>query len=413
MREKPGLFYGYILVAIAVGIQIVAWGTYNSFGVFFNALLLEFEWSRATLSGAASLSQLMVGAGAILFGNLNDRFGPRMLVVGGGLLAGLGYFLMSTVNSVWQLYLFYGVVAGIGLSGMDIILLSITARWFVRRRGMMSGIVKMGTGIGILVMPIFLNWLIASYQWRTAVIVTGIAIAACLVIGAQFLVGDPSKKQQFPDGRGPVALANKSVETLNLSLREALHTRRFFLLCAAFFGVFFCTCIVVVHIVPYTTIDLGYSASSGALVLAVIGGTSIAGRFLMGTVGDRVGSKRALLTCFMIFILVFIWLQFTHSLWQVFLFAAVYGFAHGGFYALFSPIVAEYFGLRSHGLIFGSIVFVSSIGGALGPLTAGFIFDLTASYNIAFLILLVFSVTGFVSIMVSGARERKAAVKST
>ena len=162
MREKPVLFYGYTLVAIAVGIQIIAWGTYNSFGVFFNPLLAEFGWSRATLSGAASLSQMMVGFGAVLFGNLNDRFGPRLLVAGGGILAGLGYFLMSTTNSVWQLYLYYGVIAGIGLSGIDIILLSTTARWFIKRRGMMSGIVKMGTGIGILVMPIWLNFLISN-----------------------------------------------------------------------------------------------------------------------------------------------------------------------------------------------------------------------------------------------------------
>jgi MFS family permease len=407
MRETPRLFYGYILVAFAIGIQIVAWGTYNSFGVFFNPLLAEFEWSRATLSGAASLAQMMVGVGAIFFGRLSDKFNPRLLVAGGGILASLGYFLMSRLNSVWELYLFYGVIAGIGLSGIDIILLSTTARWFIKRRGMMSGIVKMGTGIGILVMPVLLNFFISSYQWRTAFVITACIMASCLVLGAQFLVKDPSQKQQFPDGQKPANRLNNSPENMSLSLGEAIRTRRFLTLCLAYFTVFFCTSIMVVHIVRYT-IDLGHTASSGALVLAVIGGASIAGRFIMGTIGDKTGSKYALLVCLAVFVLVFIWLQFAHQLWQLFFFAVAYGFGHGGFYALISPAVAEFFGIRSHGVILGSIVFVSSIGGALGPVVAGYIFDVSSSYHIAFLLLLAFSALGFITILVSGSRKKEA-----
>jgi MFS family permease len=407
MREKPKLFYGYILVAVAVGIEIVAWGTFNSFGVFFNALLEEFEWSRATLAGAASLAQMMVGLGAIFFGNWNDRFGPRLLVVGGGILAGLGFFLMSTVSAAWQMYLFYGVIAGIGLSGVDIILLSTIARWFIKRRGMISGIVKMGTGVGVLIIPVWLIFLISNFEWRMTYVITGAIMASCLVLGAQFLVKDPSRRKQFPDGQKPVNGSNEHIDTLNISLNEAIHTRRFCMLCLAYFTVFFCTSVVVIHIVPFTS-DLGYTTSSGALVLAVIGGASIAGRFIMGTLGDRTGNKRALLICFLVFVLAFVWLQFPQRLWQLFLFAIVYGFAHGGFYTLISPVVAEFFGLRFHGSIFGFIVFVSSIGGALGPLAAGFIFDLSSSYHFAFLALLALSVIGFISILASGSPEKKA-----
>ena len=139
--NKPRLFYGYILVAAAFGIQIVAWGMYNAYGVFFNPLLDKFGWSRATISGALSLGQMLIGIGAIFLGSLNDRFGPRILMMSCGILAGLGYFLMSQVSSIWQLYLFHGVIAGIGLSGTDVVLLSTTARWFIKRRGMMSSIV--------------------------------------------------------------------------------------------------------------------------------------------------------------------------------------------------------------------------------------------------------------------------------
>jgi MFS family permease len=178
------------------------------------------------------------------------------------------------------------------------------------------------------------------------------------------------------------------------------------MLCASYFTVFFCTCIVVIHVAPFT-LDLGQSASTGALMLAVIGGASIAGRFMLGSMGDRTGSRRALLVCFIIFILVFVWLQFTQQLWQLFLFAVFYGFAHGGFYALISPVVAEAFGLRSHGLIFGCIVFVASVGGALGPVVAGYIFDVSESYNLAFLLLLASAGLGFAAMLGSGLSSRK------
>ena len=165
---RPRFFYGYILVSVAVVIQVIAWGLYNSYGVFFNQLLADFAWPRETISGAFSLAQMVIGVGAIFLGTLNDRYGPRLLMTIGGILAGLGYVLMSQVNSVWQLYLFYGVIVGIGLSGTDVILLSTTARWFIKRRGIMSGVVKMGTGIGIMLIPIITAGLIDSYAWRTS-----------------------------------------------------------------------------------------------------------------------------------------------------------------------------------------------------------------------------------------------------
>jgi nitrate/nitrite transporter NarK len=209
----------------------------------------------------------------------------------------------------------------------------------------------------MLVMPIFINLLISNFQWRTTYLITGGMILACLVLGAQFLVKDPSQKQLSPDGREPVRGIEKVTGALNVPLGEAIHTRRFVALCVAYFSVFFCSAVTLIHIVPYT-VDLGYSTSSSALVLAVIGGTSIAGRFILGTIGDRTGNKRAILLSFIILILGFIWLQFTERLWQLFVFAAVYGFAHGGLCSN-SPVVAEFFGLQSHGPIFGVIVFAA------------------------------------------------------
>jgi len=404
--NNPRFFYGYILVATAFVIQLVVWGIYNAYGVFFNPLLDEFSWSRATISGAVSLSQILAGLGAIVLGNLNDRFGPRILMTFCGALIGLGYFLMSQLNSVWQLYLFYGVIVGIGISGTDVVLLSTTARWFIKRRGMMSGIVKMGTGVGMMTLPLVAAWLISDYGWRTSYSIIGIALFICVVAGAHLLRRDPAQMQQLPDGEETGYTANVNPIEAGLSLRQAIHTRQFWMLCFAYLTIFFCANTIIIHIAPYV-VDLGFYASFAATVMAVIGGASIIGRLIMGITGDKIGSKQALLICFIILIAALSELQLAAGLWTLFLFAIVYGFCHGGFFAIISPTVAEFFGTRSHGLILGIIFFSGTVGGSLGPLVAGHIFDITASYRAAFLLLLSLAIAGFIVTLSSGSAERK------
>jgi MFS family permease len=396
--EKPVLFYGYIIVATSFLIQIIAWGMFNAYGVFFSPLLTQFGWSRATVAGALSLSQILIGIGAIFLGNLNDRFGPRILMTSCGILAGLGYLLMSQINSIWQLYLFHGVIVGIGLSGTDVVLLSTTARWFIKRRGVMSGIVKMGTGTGIMIMPLFLAWLILDHGWRGTYAIMGAVLFVLVVSGAQLLRRDPAQMRLLPYGEatGESALA-RPVDT-GLNLGQACRTRRFWMLCLAYLTVFFCTLSIIVHIATYVG-DIGLPASFGAIIVSIIGGASILGRLIMGITADRIGSKGALLVCFAILIAAFSWLQVAASLWALSLFALAYGFCHGGFYVLTSTTVAEFFGTRSHGLILGIVIFSGSVGGSIGPIVTGYIFDTTASYQAAFILFLALAIIGFILIL--------------
>ncbi|MCP4690944.1 MAG: MFS transporter, partial [Desulfobacterales bacterium] len=126
---------------------------------------------------------------------------------------------------------------------------------------------------------------------------------------------------------------------------------------------------------------------------------SIAGRLVMGAASDRIGNKTALLICFLLFFLCLVWLLFARELWMLHVFAVIYGFAHGGFFALSSPTVAGLFGSGSHGVIFGALIFISTIGGALGPVVAGHIFDATGSYSFVFRILTGLSVLGLLAVI--------------
>ena len=130
--KNPRLFYGYIIVFAAFLIMAFTWGTILSYGVFFKPLSAEFGWTRAATSGAYSLVFLLNGALSILVGRLSDRFGPRIMITTCGLLLASGYLLMSQVSTIWQLYLFYGIV-GIGSSGSYVPAISAVTRWFVKR----------------------------------------------------------------------------------------------------------------------------------------------------------------------------------------------------------------------------------------------------------------------------------------
>ena len=197
-----------------------------------------------------------------------------------------------------------------------------------------------------------------------------------------------------PMGVSQLGSDSVGMADIGLSLQAATKTRQFWTVCAAFFVCWYCTRAIMVHIVPYA-LDQGFSAVQAASVISVIGGSSIIGRVVMGGTSDRVGTRRALVICFIIISIAFSWLQIAQGIWALYLFAVVYGFAHGGFFALISPLIAELMGTRSHGAILGLVFFISQMGGAVGSVMTGRIFDLTGSYRVAFLISLVLSITGF------------------
>ena len=155
-----------------------------------------------------------------------------------------------------------------------------------------------------------------------------------------------------------------------------------------------CHYVILLHIVQHT-IDLGISAADSASVLATVGGASIAGRFVMGWAADKIGNRGALLICLLFLFTGLIWLQLAQRLWMFYLFAGIHGFAHGGVFALNSPLVAWLFGTKSHGLILGIVIFSGTIGGAIGPVMAGHIFDLSKSYQMGFLIMVALSIIAF------------------
>jgi len=364
--------------------MMIVYGAFYSFGVFFKPVLTDFGWTRAATSGAHSLCFLLSGAEGIFLGRLSDRYGPRLTVTICGIIFGLGYLLMAQINALWQLYLFYGVMVAVGV-GSYVPLISAVARWFVKRRGLMSGIVVSGVGAGTMVMPPVANLLISNYGWRNSYVIVGIIALVLIVVAAQFLRRDPSQMGQLPYGADEVKSESTAPGAQGFSLNEAIRTRQFWIFTVALFFALFCIQTMLLHIVPHAT-DIGISTVSAAGILSVIGGLSIVGRIGTGSMSDRIGNRLSLVIVLILISVALFWLTAVREMWMFYLFAIIFGFGYGGVAALESPRVAELFGLSSHGVIFGAVVFGATIGGAIGPLVAGRIFDITGSYQLAFLI---------------------------
>lgn len=385
--------YSYIIASACFVIQAVGIGTFVTYGVFFNSLMAEFGWSRAVVAGASSCAFFVSGVFAILIGRLNDSYGPRNLMRVTSIFFGVGFMLMSQVTEVWQLYVFYGLLFGIGLAAIDVIALTTTIRWFSRSRGMMTGIVKVGTGAGQFSIPLLASILIVSQGWRQSYLIIGAAAFIILFSIAQVLKRDPGDLGTTGSQDRENADEASRMEEGSFGAGEAMRTVQFWTICIVYLLIVFCLLIILVHIVPHGR-DVGLSVSHAAGVLSTIGAVSMVGRFVSGIGIDHVGSKRIMVIWFFVLIAGFCWLQIAESRWMLYLFACVYGLAHGGFFTAISPIVAEVFGTRAHGAIFGILVCFGTTGGAIGPIIAGYLFDMSGSYTSTFRMVTILSVAG-------------------
>jgi MFS family permease len=381
-----------VIVALGLFINMVLGGTLYTFSVFFEPLSTEFGWTRAVTSGAFSLYMILHGFLYIVTGKMNDKLGPRIVMSLCGLLMGLGYMLMALTGEIWHIYLFYGVIIAVGMSGGYVPLTSTVTRWFTgnSKRGLMVGISVAGVGLGTMIFPPLARWLIDSYGWRTSYVVIGIAVLVIIMSTAQFLKRAPEQINVNSDNT-----SNIDTQQQGFTLRKAVKTRQFWLITIAYFGFGLILQAVMVHIVMHVT-GLGISATTAATMFIVIGGASVCARISLGSLADRIGNRSIVIGSFIMLAIAVLWLLIAKEMWMLYLFAAIFGFGYGGMVASQSPIVADLFGMRSHGVILGLIVSTITFGSAIGPVMAGAIYDASSSYTAAFIVCVVFAVMGII-----------------
>ena len=395
--ERPRIFYGYVVVTAAFVIMTVAWGANRTFGVFLDPMVREFGWTRAGFSGAYTLGMIHLGLISLLTGRLTDQIGPRALLIACSLFLGVGYALSSQVETLWHLYLFYGVFTGIGMSGTWAPIMSVVTRWFVKNRSLMSGIIASGGAIGIAFFPPFFSYLIQTSGWRLSLLMLGALTFASIFLGALFLKRDPGEIGVRSYGAGEIQAGGVNIQSQGLSLEEAFRTRSFWLLNLISFCDFLLINVISVHIVPHA-IQLNISPIQAATVLSLAAGVSIPGRIFMGGLADRIGNRPGFYVCLTLSVAAFLLLQFSQTLGMLYFFAILYGLGLWATGAILSPYLADLFGLKSHGSIFAGMVFSGTLGGGLGPVLVGYTFDTTGNYRLGFLICLFASIAAWIAL---------------
>jgi len=383
--KRPLFFYGWVIVASCAVLLTMNAGIMYSYGVFFKHLVADFGWSRAATSGVHSLMMLTHGVFAIVMGWLVDRFGPARVMLFCGFVTGLGLVLTSRIDALWQMYVTYGLVVGIGLGAHYTTSTATTTRWFIQRRGLALGIVTSGVGLGTVLLVPAVERLIAAYGWSTAYFVMGVASWAVMIPAALFLRRAPGDVTRRSSGVAGPDMPPVVTSEAGVSMKVAARHRPLWMLCATFFLFNFCLQMVMVHLVNYAT-DIGITSLIAATFISIIGVSSFIGRLSMGTASDRIGSHNALLICCTILMATLVFLIFTSELWMFYLFAIVFGFAYGGEVPQMPVLVGRFFGMRAVATLVGIVVFGATVGGALGAWAAGQIFDMTQSYQMAFII---------------------------
>lgn len=287
--------------------------------------------------------------------------------------------------------MFYGVIVGAGMSGSFVPLMSTVPRWFVSRRGMMTGLVATGVGIGGFLGPPISDRLISSYGWRFSFVIMGAAVFVFVVLAAQILRRDPSEVGQRPYGENEIQEINAGDESLELA--KALRVKEFWLVAGNMFCFGFCVFSIMVHIVAHA-IEMGMPSAEAAGILSTLVGCGIVGKIVLGKCGDIIGSKNILIIGLSLISVAFLALVPASLGWTLFLFACVFGVAYGGCAVSHPPLIAELFGLNSLGSIMGAANLGFTSGGAIGPLVTGYLFDITGTYRMAFLVCSIFSFVG-------------------
>ena len=384
-KSKPRLFYGWIVVASCF-ICCFSYGLFYTLGIFFTNLQAEFGWSSALTSSIHSLHLIVFIPSTFLMGWLGDKYGPRLPIILGAITFGIGFSLLSRVNSLNQFYLFY-IIASLGAGIIWSLPTATVQKWFVKKAGLALGIVAAGVGAATLVYSPLAEHLISSYGWRTAYIQIGVGTAILLLL-ASIGATTPERKGLQPYGvesSTQQETVKKTASEVSWRVNEAFRNKNFWFICALYFCTVLPIHMIAIHLVPFAE-SMGIEKTVAVWSWALVGGISVLGRIIVpASVAETIGWRKGLIVVMSILAASFFWLSQITGLWMLFAFAVVYGFFYGGKVPLIPGLIRSYFGTKSLGQLIGIIHAISLIGGAIGPLLAGYIVDVTGSYFIAFL----------------------------
>jgi MFS family permease len=395
--REPRFFYGWWVVAAAFLNLFFSVGIiYYGFPVYYPSLVAQLGFTRAQVTQGFLLGFLLVGIPAsLLAGVLIDRLGARRVILSGVSFVGIPLLLMGSITRFWQYEVLCLLeVLGYSLAG-PIANQVLISRWFSARRGQAMGYAYLGLGLGGVVSPVLVNWLIGQFGWRHAFVATGAtALAILFPVGLFVTRSSPSEMGLLPDGRSPVSDQGfEAVLPESISVSSALRTADFWLILLGSTLVLGAINAVIQHVILFLK-DQGYSTSSASGILSALLAASLAGRVLVGYLADRFKRARTMALFYLLLGITIPLLFWAHQPLVAWTFAITFGFAMGADYMLIPLVAADRFGLGSLGKLLALILAGNSILQWLAPWAAGRLFDLYRSYDTVWIIIAVAAVVG-------------------
>ena len=384
--------YSWAILAAGFSILFFSGGSRFAFGLMLKPMSEELDVSRSTLSLAVTMFMVVSALVMPFVGRLVDRWSLRGTIAIGAVIGAAGLALMGQVQSSWQVFLVYGVVYALGNSGTSIApVVVMVSQWFVERRGFATSVAVSGNAIGQLVIVAALASALAAIGWQASYTVLAVVNAAILLPLILLVVrpGPPLENAAASATSGSEAAPQP------LTLRQALSSRPFLLLVAIYTICGFQDFFVATHIVAFAQ-DQGVGDVLAGNLLAWMGVMGLLGVLLAGVMADAVGASRPTALCFLMRIGIFALIIPLQSTPAILAFGLLYGFT----FLITAPLTVVFlgniYGPNRLGTLTGTVSMIHQIMGGLGALTGGWIFDLTGSYNAAFILMLSLSLAATV-----------------
>mgnify|MGYP001113904317 CR=1 FL=1 len=412
-RGAGRFYHGWFVVATVTTMLAVTSGARFLFGVVLKPLSEEFGWSRADLSTAVTINVVILTVLQPLVGVAVDRWGSRRVLLLGTLGTALLSLPITLANQLWQIYLFYSVIAAVSFAAMSPVnITKLVSGWFTKRRGMALSISSSGAAFGQLAVIPIATWLMVQFGWRVSYWTLAVVVVATMLPIGWFFVRDaPPGATDDPGGAAeqPGKRGKGATEGPKVSIFQAIRVPAYWQLSFGFFVCGYTMAFTQVHMVPYF-LDMpehshGTMEAVASTALAVVGGCSVLGAILIGYLSDRVGHRPMLaLTYFLRGLSYLILLLAGPSLPGIFVAAIIMGVSWTSTTPLTSAIVADIYGRASIGTIFGFVFSAMNLGVGVGSYIAGRDYDITGNYHLA---LMVNALLGFTAAaMVQAVRVR-------
>ena len=390
---RSSIFYGWYILAACFFLLFFQAGARFSFGLMFKPMMAQLGWDRASISLVFFLNMIFFALTLSIAGKLYDRWGPKWVILVSTLFLSVGYGSISTISTLWEFHLYYGVLAAIGMGGASVPLIAaLMSKWFENNRGLVISLALSGNCVGQFVLvPVFSD-LVLEFGWRISCIIIALCIFVVNTSLALFVIksapGNLNPKncsRQNPAGNQSINDPTVSIRgKRDLNLKEAMKTASFWLYLMAMFVCGSGDFLVTAHLVPMVT-DFNISPSIAANMLAWFGLLSMGGILIAGPVSDRIGNKIPIALSFALRLVLFILIISHQSLYTFYIFAVMFGFTFLITAPLTTTLVGKLYGFSHIGLISGFITMIHHMGGGLWAYIGGWSFDMSGSYKWSFI----------------------------